>query len=276
VIERIEAARALKDSSADSVINALYKAVMADFWGVAAEAARTLGAIRTDSSYDALKKCMKVRHPKARRAVIKAIGNFKRQETVDLVRPYLHDESYFVESEAMTSIGRTKSKEAIAILKKGVETSSFQNIVAQGAIAGLKEFQDDKEIAALLVEKSQYGNHHRVREAATFALGRFTDNNSVVDQLKSLLADRWFRVRINACRAFADAEYVKAIPDLARVAEQDLDHRVRRVAEECINVIKESAKKPREVAHIREELDRIKAKNLEMMQRMDRLERGLR
>lgn len=276
VIERIEAARALKDGSADAVIDALYKTVMADFWVVAAEAARTLGLIRTDSSYAALKKCVKVEHPKARRAVIKAIGDFKRQETIDLVRPYLHDESYFVESEAMTSIGRTRSKEAIPILKKGVETSSFQNIVAQGAIAGLKEFDDDNEIAALLVEKSRYGNHHRVREAATFALGKFVDNSAVVDQLKSLLTDKWFRVRINACRALADAQYAKAIQDISRVAEQDIDHRVRRVAEECGNLIKESARKPKEVAHMRDELDMIKAKNLEMMQRMDRLERGLR
>lgn len=277
VIERVEAARALKDSSADAVIDALQKAVMTDFWGVAAEAAKTLGSIKTDSSYAALKKCVKVEHPKARRAVIKAIGNFKRQETINLVRPYLHDESYFVESEAMTSIGRTRSREAIPILRKGVETSSFQNIVAQGAIAGLKEFDDDKDIATLLVEKSMYGNHHRVREAATFALGKFVHGNSaIVEQLRSLLTDKWFRVRINACRALADAEYIKALPDLAQVAEQDIDHRVRRVAEECVNLIKESARKPKEVAHMRDELDRIKAKNLEMMQRMDRLERGLR
>jgi aminopeptidase N len=276
VVERISAARALKEHSADAVIDALQKAVMSDrFWGVAAEAAKTLGAIRTDSAYDALKKCIKVRHPKARRQVMKAIGEFKKEETVGLLKPHLHEESYFVESEVATAIGKTKSREAIPVLKRAAATVSFQNIVAQGAIAGLKEFPDDKEIAGFLVEKSSYGNHHRVREAATFALAKFIDNHSVVDQLRSLLTDRWFRVRINACRAFADAEYVKAIPDLTRVAETDLDHRVRRVAEECINMIKEATKKPKEVAQMRDELDRMKSKSLEMMQRMDRLERGL-
>jgi aminopeptidase N len=276
VIERVEAARALKDHSADLAVDALQKAVMSDFWGVAAEAAKALGSMRTGSAYEALTKCVKVRHPKARRAVVKALGEFRREETIGAVRPYLHDESYFVESEAMTAIGRTRSMEAVPILKRGVETASFQNIVAQGAIAGLKEFPDDREVAALLIEKSRYGNHHRVREAATFALGKFTDNHAVVDQLKVLLSDGWFRVRINACRAFADAEYAKAVPEIARVAEHDLDHRVRRVAEECINMIKEATKKPKEVAHMREEIDRMKSKNLEMMQRMDRLERGLR
>jgi aminopeptidase N len=276
VVERVEAARALKDHSADAVVDALQKTVMNDFWGVAAEAAKTLGAIRTGRAYDALGRCIKVRHPKARRAVVKAIGEFKREETVELLKPYSHDESYFVESEVMIAIGRTRSNDAMPILKKGVETTSFQNIVAQGAIAGLKEFPDDKEIATLLVEKSRYGNHHRVREAATFALGKFTDSHSAIEQLRSLLSDSWFRVRINACRALADAEYVKAIPDLTRVAEQDLDHRVRRVAEECINMIKEAAKKPKDMAQMRDEMDRIKAKSLEMMQKVDRLEKGLR
>ena len=277
VVERVEAARALKGSPSDAAIDALQNAVLKDkFWGVAAEAAKALGSIKTDYAYEALKKCLQVKYPKARRAVVRALGEFKREESLAVLKPRLQDESYFVESEAATAIGKTKSSQAPAILKKAANTTSFQNVVAQGAIAGLKEFPGDKEIAAFLVEKSRYGNHHRVREAATFALGKFTDSHAVFDQLKSLLTDKWFRVRINACRAFADAESVKAIPDLTWVSENDLDHRVRRVAEECINMIKDAAKKPKEVAQMREELDKVKSKNLELMQKMDRLERELR
>ncbi len=279
VVERVEAARALKGNSSDAAIDALKDAILHDrFWGVAAEAAKALGSTKTDYAYEALKKCLPVKHPKVRRAVVKAIGEFKKEESLPLLRPVLQDdESYFVESDAATAIGRTKSRQAIAILKKATETSTFQNIVAQGAIAGLKEFAGDKEIADFMVEKSKYGNHHRVREAATFALGKFVDGNpAVFDHLKSLLTDRWFRVRINACRAFADAESVKAIPDMTIVTEQDLDHRVRRVAEECINMIKDATKKPKEMSQMREELDRMKSKNLELLQKMDRLERELR
>jgi HEAT repeat protein len=91
-----------------------------------------------------------------------------------------------------------------------------------------------------------------------------------------LLTDEWFRVRINACRAFADAELIKAIPEMTRVAENDLDHRVRRAAEECINIIRDATTKPKEVLHIREELDEVKSRNLELLQKIDRLERELR
>jgi hypothetical protein len=41
-------------------------------------------------------------------------------------------------------------------------------------------------------------------------------------------------------------------------------------------MIKDAAKKPREIAQMREEMDRMKAKSLEMMQKVDRLEKGLR
>jgi aminopeptidase N len=221
---------------------------------------------------------MRIKHPKARRAVIRAIGEFKKDESLELLRPVLQDdESYFVRSEAATAIGKTKSSKAVAILKRASETTTFQNIVAQGAIAGLKEFGGDRDIAAFLIEKSRAGNHHRVREAATLALGKFVDSDMAVsDHLKTLLTDQWFRVRINACRAYADAEAGKSIADLTWVAEHDLDHRVRRVAEECINLIKDAIRKPREVAQMREEIDKFKSKNLELWQKLDRLERELR
>jgi len=148
--------------------------------------------------------------------------------------------------------------------------------VAQGAIAGLKEFTGDKEVAEFMIEKSKYGNYHRIREAATFALGRFAGNPAVIDYLKILLTDKWFRVRINTCRALADAELVTAIPDLTRVMENDLDYRVRRVAEECISIIRGATRKPREVAQVREELESLKSNNLELLQKVDRLERELR
>lgn len=279
VIQRAEAARALRDKSSDMVIDALANAVLhEEFWGVAAEAAKALGSIKTSYAYEALKKCLAVKHPKTRRIVVRAIGEFKREESLELLRPLLQkDESYFVKSEAATAIGKTKSKQAIAILKKATETTTFQNVVAQGAIAGLKEFAGDKEIAEFMIEKSKYGNYHRIREAATFALGKFASNNSAVfDHLKVLLTDKWFRVRINACRAFADAELIKAIPDLTWAAENDLDPRVRRTAEECINIIREATRKPKEVSQMREELEGIKSKNLELLQKVDRLESEMR
>jgi hypothetical protein len=50
---------------------------------------------------------------------------------------------------------------------------------------------------------------------------------------------------------------------------------VIRIAEECLNLIKESMNTPKEVITIREDVDKLKSKSLEMMQKMSRLERQL-
>jgi aminopeptidase N len=281
VIERIESARALKNESSEDVIESLQKTVMEDnFWGVSVEAAKTLGLIKSDSAYEALEKCLSsyVKHPKVRRAVVRAIGEFTKEDSLNMLKSMLinRDRSYFVEAEIATAIGKIKSLQSIPILKKAIEMTSFQDVIAQGAIKGLKEFNENKEIAALLIEKSRYGHSNRIREAATFALGKFVrENREVFDHLKKLLTDKWLRVRINACRAFADAEDPKAIPELTWVIEHDIDDKVTRTAEECLNLIKESMKVSKEFTTIREDVDKLKSKNLEMMQKVSRLERQL-
>src|SRR5919198_5225352 len=282
IIERIESARALKHESSEDVIESLQRAVMKDgFWGVSAEAAKILGLIKSDFAYEALKKCLSssyIKHPKVKRAVVRAMGEFRKEDSLNLLKSILinRDKSYFVEAEIATAIGKIKSIQSISILRKAIEMTSFQDVIAQGAIKGLKEFRENKEIAALLIEKSKYGNSNRIREAATFALGKFVlENHEVFDHLKRLLTDKWLRIRINACRAFADAEDPKAIPELTWVIEHDIDHKVIRIAEECLNLIKESMNTPKEVITIREDVDKLKSKSLEMMQKVSRLERQL-
>ena len=99
----------------------------------------------------ALKRCLcsSIKHSKVRRTIVRAVGEFKKEDSFDLFKSILihKDQSYFVEAEAATAIGKIKNRRSIHILKKVIETASFQDIVAQGAINGLKEFIDDKEIA---------------------------------------------------------------------------------------------------------------------------------
>ena len=45
---------------------------------------KSLGAIKTRAdAYEALKDCLAVKHPKIRRAVVKAIGEFKKEESLE-------------------------------------------------------------------------------------------------------------------------------------------------------------------------------------------------
>jgi aminopeptidase N len=149
-------------------------------------------------------------------------------------------------------------------------------VIAAGALVGFGELKDD--IAShVLIEQSKLGKHHRIREAATLALGKFAKNNDrVIDHLKQLLKDPWFRVRINAIKAFVEAQEAKAIPDIEWVAKNDIDPRVRRIAEEGVIAIREALQVPKEVTQMREEVDKLKTLNLELAQRLDKLEREVK
>lgn len=277
-VERIYAAKALSNFSSDDVIDTLKETLLDDpFWGVSAQCAQALANIKTDAAYNALTDALDIKNPKARRAVVKAIGEFKKKESVPLLQPMLeNDDSYFVQAESAVALGKSTSKEVFATLLKALRIRSFNEVIASSALTGFGELKDD--IAShLLIEHSKLGKHHREREAATLALGKFAKNNDkVVDHLKQLLKDPWFRVRTNAIKAFVEAQESKAIPDIEWVAKNDIDPRVQRVAEESVIAIRESMQTPKEVTQMREEVDKLKSQNLELVQRLDKLERELK
>jgi len=248
IFERIQAARILKDKNYvdDSIISTLQEVVLKydNFYAVSAEAANTIGSYsdksdygKSDKAYQSLKKCFDKQTlsrlaPQVRRAVVTNIGAFGRQESLDMLIELLQDESYFVEREAATAIGKCgrdlppseNSKKKIEIvdrLKNLVDnTKTFQNLLAQGAINGLKEFSKDNymsiadidKIANFLIEKTGDENEYYIRLTSTSALGKFLvtkseqTNQRVFDCLKRLLKDKRQRVKVNACTALADPD----------------------------------------------------------------------
>jgi len=203
-----------------------------------------------------------------------------------LLLKYLQDENHFIQSDTATAIGKSCKNMSVSdkqktetIVRKLEEIitgpSTFQNIVAQGAINGLREFYkcDDVkimvDIANFLMEKTSHENEYFIRVSATAALGKFlkTDdkgnmsnedkddnaaakkmNQKVFDCLVSLLHDERQRVKMNACASLEDTDakpskldsrLMQSIESLVDVAEHDLDGFVRSQSERSANVIRE-------------------------------------
>jgi aminopeptidase N len=285
IIERIEAARSFKNYYSEDVINELQNAIVADpFYGVSIEAANTLGSYyeknnyaKSNKAYSALVSCLEKNnnkeqifsrlHPKIKQAIVKNIGQFEREESIDLLEPLLYhhqqnDEttSYFVRASIATAIGKSSKNGRLSLsidniqkmkivsqLKEIVKTSqSFRNVIATGAIEGLKELSKDKDkdivvdIANFLIENTNSKNDYFKRLAATSALSKFLRtikddggsgaggdndekegnaklqemNQKVFDQLLGLLKDKRRLVKMNACKAFADNESKPTRPDV--------------------------------------------------------------
>ncbi|TMI57449.1 hypothetical protein E6H16_10445, partial [Candidatus Bathyarchaeota archaeon] len=71
MVGRARAAQRLSKYPTEDVVSSLKDAILKDpFWGVQAEAAKSLGTIRTNVALRALIAGLKTKHPKARRAVV--------------------------------------------------------------------------------------------------------------------------------------------------------------------------------------------------------------
>ncbi len=271
---RVAAARALARDAAPDVVEGLAAALEGDtFWGVRAEAAAALGQIKTDAAFAALVRGRKVAHPKARRAVASALGEFRGDEACRALEPLLaSDPSYFVEEAAAASIGRTKSKRAFDLLRKALSKESFDEVIRCGVFAGFGSLGDERAIPIAL-EWTAYGRPLEARRAAVHALGKLGERRKdVVDALVDLLHDPALRVRTAAIHALGALGATAALPELDRIAGLDVDGRLKTMAVEAAQRIRSSTAQSDEVKRLRLDIDELRAANAKLLSKFADLE----
>lgn len=294
VIERVNAIRLLKNIRSPDVIYALEYAIENDkFYGVSVEATNAIGSFYdkknyeiSDAAYSALVSILKNRsifdtlRTEVKRAIIKNIGVFEKEESIELLKNFLinsNKESIYVKSSAAKAIGKSSKQlphrdmkeNIISMLKNLVDsTNTFQNVVATGALEGLKEFSTDKEqdiyldIAKFFIENTNQSKDYFIRAKATSGLGKFlirkadvtnssieNINQAVFNKLKELLRDDRRKIRMNSCSSlsdkdanfdkFPDKRIFESVEVLIEIAKNDLDGFVRRKAEDSANTIRE-------------------------------------
>ena len=122
------------------------------FWGVRAAAARALGQTRRDDAREALVAAIDDKHPRVRRAVAAALGEFLGDETAARALAAgcgAATRSYFVEAEAALALGRTRTAEALALLPALLDRPSFQDVIRSRAIEGLGRSGDERAFPIL-------------------------------------------------------------------------------------------------------------------------------
>ena len=271
---RVDAIRALARDPAPDVVDALAHVLRGRaFWGVKAQAAATLGKIRSERAFKALVAARDVDHPKARRAVADALGSFRGDEACDALAPLLkRDASYFVEAFAATAMGKTRSQKAFALLQKALDKESWNDIVRAHVFSGFAELGDERAIP-ICIEWSKYGKPPYARDAAIEALGKLGQGKkNVRERLLDLIDDKNFHTRMAALDALEALHEAAAIAPLEQLATQDVDGRLKRRATEVTRSIREYLEKPAEIKQLRDELDAMRESNKGLLDRLDRLE----
>ena len=279
-IGRAEAARELGREASPKAVAALREAMLNDkFWGVQADAATALGTVRTSDARDALVEGLALTHPKARRAVARALGEFRGDvDAAAALAGVLEkgDPSYFVESEAVYALGRTRDKNAFPHLQSALTRDSYLETVRANALGGMAELRDERGIE-VAHQWCAYGKPPRARVAAIGALARFAKLNeshrdAIVDFLMPLVDDPEFMVRMRIPGAFEEIGDASAVEALRRLLDRELDGRIRRRTQNAIDAILAGRSRIEEGNRLRSEMDKLREDSRKLKERLDKLE----
>ncbi len=251
------------------------------FWGERADAAGALAEIRAPECYEILARLLiegsREPHPKVRRAIVSALGKFRRKELVELLRPLaLSDPSYLVQAAALRALGASKQAPAFDTLVEGLAIESWADVVRSAAIEGLAALRESKAVPHVVLHLA-YGHSERARRAATVALVKLAPDDKTREVLEEALRDTFPNVRFDVVRALGELGDIKARGALRSVVERDLEPRVRRRAREALADLSETKKAHSEwrvdVDKLLDELADLKARFAKLEAKFSKLDR---
>ncbi|MDQ6929782.1 MAG: HEAT repeat domain-containing protein [Candidatus Eremiobacteraeota bacterium] len=263
VVARIRAARELAKDGSPAAQAALRTAFEREpFWGVLAESAAAAGATRAPWALDLLTLYIGHAHPKVRRSVVMALGNFRDKRAAEsLLPPAQNDRSYFVQAAALQALGKTRDPRAFDVLSAALRMASWNGVIESGAAHGLAELADVR-VLPLLIEAAQPGKEEALRRAALGSLARLGAlveecRTSVADTINAYLADSNFLVAVSAIAAAERLGDRRSLAALDRL-HNAFDGRIRRDAMEAATRIREGQKVPAQVAGLRTDIDALR------------------
>jgi aminopeptidase N len=294
---RIEAAQELSKIQEADVQAALAEAVKSDpFWGVQAEVAQVLADRRTPEARDALVAALTVKNPRARRAIVKALGKFKDVQATDALAKLMdRDESYFVEGEATLAWTVSQLRpgcekedywdQVVRRLIGHLERDSYREVIRVSTLNALAELpgigREERPLAlATLMEWTARGRPGDARMAAIMALGRVaraatsSERARVLELFSQLAEEPNFRVRMALIIALESTEAPDAIAIAERVRSLDLDGRVRRHAMGAIGSLREAGTAPESVATLKASFDKLEEEHRKLKAMVEEIKGG--
>lgn len=258
---RIVAAHQVAKVGSPEAVEALSRALFKErFWGAQIEIAKCLADTGTEEAYRALQRGLSIKHVKARRAVVEALGTFRRPENLEMLKKALDaKDSYYVPAEAARAIGKARTKASRGVLEGLLKVDSWNDTIRQGAIDGLAALNTEG-VVARIVERTKYGHHQLSRLAAVRALGTVgKGRGEVVDQLLRLTEDKFLRVQITAIMQLGRLGDPRAVEPLRKLAEGDeIEGRIKRAAEEALRQIREGLEAGPDAEALRKENEELK------------------
>ncbi|MGB6294888.1 MAG: HEAT repeat domain-containing protein, partial [Rivularia sp. (in: cyanobacteria)] len=290
-VSRIYAAEALAKKNSLEAVKALSESLKNDgFWGVRVEVIKQLAEVKLDQVFDVLIEYLSDENPYVRRAVAQALGKIKTNSSYEALKKLSQtgDDSYYVEAAAVASIGsiaavegeeKPDETEVIKLFENILQSKAGWNqVVRNGAIAGLSELKTSEQALNLILDYTKLGVPQPLRLGAIRALGKISVAQSnvnlerILERLSKISQETFFLTQIAVASSLGQMENKKAIGILRTLAEQTPDGRVRRYAEEQIDKLARKTSSDTAVNDLRSEVEQLKKQNQQLRSRLESLE----
>lgn len=290
IISRIYAARAIGKKNNIEAVNTLKEALAKEtFWGVKVEIIDSLGKIRLNQATTVLISHMQDNNPRVRKAIVKALTQHKNISSYNTLKNIIvqGDESYFVEAEAISGIGKIvatgslqdKQEEVISLLQSIlIERDSWNEIIRSAAVRGLSYLNTNPKAADIISQYTSLGIPQPLRQTAIRCLGEVATAQtpdkitSILDTLESILPETFFFTQMSLIDALGKIEHPKAVSMLTDLLANATDGRVRRHGEETLLRLQEKLGKDKTLRQLQEEVEKLKQENQELQSRLALLE----
>lgn len=282
-VRRMQAAQHFGESAKDRDVHLLALQLPREkFWAVQDAIAKALGRSDKDEARDALLAALTIENPKARRAVVDALGNFNEDEKVEAALMKIvkeGDPSYRVEAAAISSWADICQDDPCDMLESLLARESDGEIIRGAALESLGK-HGGPGVIDLLAEWAQPDKELRCRAAAVRALADAASGDDVDRESKEAAVDAIMicldigsrRLQTSALDALAKMGK-SASSALARLdrLENSGQPRVRSRAAEVAKQIR-SGKTGGDNHELQDELAQMKRQNRRLMERVEKLE----
>jgi aminopeptidase N len=252
------------------------------FYGVRIAASKALQAIGTDAAYEALLASTRQPDARARRQVLADIATFYRESSYEQMRKVFKDEKNpDLRAHALANMGAYSRPDVTEVLREAIASESYKNVIADGAINGMRAQGDPKYIEPLLGALRQ---HEARFTSSGFARGIDTlaylarheeDKTAVREFLASLVNHKKQRVQLAVLAALGVLNDPKAISIVERFTQGTVPSPERSAAEKALNSLRENRPAAAELGTLRREVLELQKENRDLRKELDGIKKKL-
>src|SRR5688572_1250613 len=283
VIGRIQALSQLSKSRDNETVKLIQERLTKDpFFGVRAEAAEGLRTIHTDEALQALIESAKQDDARVRHKINSEIGAFFDEKAAAFVEQTLANEKNpEIRQDAARALGAYPAEKHRETLLSALKSDSYEEMVANGAISGLRARADvgtlDALIAEVKNEKNGFNSRGLTNALLTIAtIGRDVEKNDQVYQLLLQYAsDLRQTVRLGAIRSLGVLRDERALAVLENFAGGPTDAAETTAANRAMEQIRSGRRTGNELQSLRSEVLELKKQNDELKKSFEEIKKQM-